>query len=185
MQCPHRRPAAVPVAHPPRGQALGPGALPAPQHLGSHTQQPQYGVGALHRTHAVTGVSGQPLIRRPAVTPGGVIGIPCPRPSDRQQRAPADRIARHHRAHLRVVAAVIGHRHRKRRPPLHPPGPARHPRPRRLPQLEHDRRHRRRLRAPASLMISSRQPRCPRPRTHHTTTRPHRRTPAIPRLANF
>ncbi|GAB4974640.1 hypothetical protein MAHJHV55_54830 [Mycobacterium avium subsp. hominissuis] len=24
--------------HPPRGQALGPGALPAPQHLGSHTQ---------------------------------------------------------------------------------------------------------------------------------------------------
>jgi hypothetical protein len=39
--------------------------------------------------------------------------------------------------------------------------------------LEHNRRNSRRFGSPALLMVGERQPRCPRPCTHYTTTRPH------------
>ncbi|ASL14569.1 hypothetical protein MYCOZU2_02152 [Mycobacterium intracellulare subsp. chimaera] len=181
VQRPHTGPAAAPIPHPPRGHPLGPGALPAAQHLRRHTEQPQHRIGALHRAHAVAGVRSQALIRRPAVTPGAVIGVAGPRRRDRQQRAPADRVARHHRPHLGVIAAVKGHRNRPRHPTLQPPRPTRHPRPRRLTQLESDRRNRLSRVSPAITMPGRRQPPRPRPRTHHTTTRPHRRTTAIQR----
>uniref|UniRef100_Q7M197 28.9K basic DNA-binding protein n=1 Tax=Mycobacterium scrofulaceum TaxID=1783 RepID=Q7M197_MYCSC len=185
VQRPHRRPTATAVPHPPGRQPLHPGALPATQHLSSHPQQPQHSVSALHRTHRVAGIGRQPLIRRPTVPPGGVIGIAGTGPRDRQQRSAADRVTRHHRTHLRVVAAVIGHRNRPPSPPLKPPGPTRHTRIRGLAELEHNRRDSRRLGSLAVLMLGGRQPRRPRPRTHHTTTRPQRSAAAIRRASNF
>ncbi len=47
------------------------------------------------------------------------------------------------------------------------------------------RRDHRRVGSAAPLVGGGRQPRRPRPRTHHTTTRPQRRTPAIRRASNF
>jgi hypothetical protein len=142
-------------------------------------------IGALHSANRVAGVGGQALIGGPAAPPGAVIGIASPGLGDRAHRFQAHRVTRHHRTHVGVVAGRISHRHRKPRPPLSPPRPAGHPSPRRLAQLQYDRRHMLRwlrLSAPAAGMAGLRQPHPPhRAGTRQTTTRTTRAASAIRR----
>ena len=57
VQCPHRGPAAVAIAHPPGRQAFGVGASAAAQDLGGHPEQAQAFVGALDGAFVIAGVA--------------------------------------------------------------------------------------------------------------------------------
>ena len=102
----------------PGGEPFGAGALPTPENLSGQPEQSQGGVGTLHRSNGVAGVAGQTLVGGAAIAAGAPVGVAGAGLSDADESAQRDRVARHHRAHLRVVVAVVGHRNSDPRPAL-------------------------------------------------------------------
>lgn len=109
----------------PGGEPFGAGALPTAENLGGQPEQSQRCVGTLHRSNGVAGVSGEALVGGSTVASCSPVGVAGAGLGNAHESAQRDWVARHHRAHLRVVVAVVGHRNRHARPALLAGKPAR------------------------------------------------------------
>jgi len=114
---------AIPDA--PGGEPFGAGALPTAENLGGQSEQSQRCVGTLHRADGVAGVSGEAFVGGSTVASCSPVGVAGAGLGNAHESAQRDRVARHHRAHLRLVVAVVGHRNRDPRPALLAGKPAR------------------------------------------------------------